>query len=123
MNRRSHGARRPRLALHWRAAAAGVTILGALLPSLAAACARDGVPSVSLDGHLAVVNRSAGRVVLTTWSPFVFTRPARHGHVVTLAENNREVARTLPRDVFTTTACAGSAASSFAPIRWCVSGV
>jgi hypothetical protein len=78
-----------------------VTILGALLPSLAAACARDGVPSVSLDGHLAVVNRSGGRVVPTTWSPFVFTRPARHGHVVTLAENNREVARALPRDVFT----------------------
>ena len=101
MNRRSHGARRPRLALHWRAAAAGVTILGALLPSLAAACARDGVPSVSLDGHLAVVNRSAGRVVLTTWSPFVFARPARPGHVVTLAENNRAVARALPRDVFT----------------------
>ena len=101
MNRRSHGARRPRLAMPWRAVAAGVTILVALLPSLAAACARDGVPSVSLDGHLAVVNRSAGRVVLTTWSPFVFTRPARHGHVVTLAENNREVARALPRDVFT----------------------
>ena len=101
MNRRSRAAQRPRLAVHWRAVAAGATILVALLPSLAAACARDGVPSVSLDGHLAVVNRSAGRVVLTTWSPFVFTRPARHGHVVTLAENNREVARTLPRDVFT----------------------
>jgi hypothetical protein len=78
-----------------------MTILVALLPSLAAACARDGVPSVSLDGHLAVVNRSSGRVVLTTWSPFVFARPARHGRVVTLAEDNREVARTLPHDVFT----------------------
>ena len=81
--------------------AAGVAILAALLPSLAAACAKDGVPSVSLDGRLAVVNRSATRVVLTTWSPFVFARPARRGHVVTLAENNREVARALPRDVFT----------------------
>jgi hypothetical protein len=101
MNRRSRAAQRPRLVGHWRAVATAATILVALLPSLAAACARDGVPSVALDGHLAVVNRSAGRVVLTTWSPFVFTRPARHGHVVTLAENNREVARTLPRDVFT----------------------
>ena len=101
MNRRSHGARRPRLVVPWQAVAASVAILCALLPSFAAACARDGVPSVSLDGHLAVVNRSAGRVVLTTWSPFVFARPARHGHVVTLAENNREVARALPRDVFT----------------------
>ena len=101
MNRRSRAARRPRLAVHGRAVAAGAAILVALLPSIAAACARDGVPSVSLDGHLAVVNRSAGRVVLTTWSPFVFARPARHGHVVTLAENNREVARALPRAVFT----------------------
>src|SRR5205823_8862513 len=90
----------PRLTVQWRAVAVGATILVALLPSLAAACARDGVPSVSLDGHLAVVNRGARRIVLTTWSPFVFTRPARHGHVVTLAENNREVARALPRDVF-----------------------
>jgi hypothetical protein len=104
MNRRSRAARRPRLVVHWRIVAAGATILVALLPLLpflAAACARDGVPSVSLDGHLAVVNRSSGRVVLATWSPFVFARPARHGHVVTLAENNREVARALPRDVFT----------------------
>ncbi|HKO23963.1 MAG TPA: hypothetical protein VJY65_04405, partial [Chloroflexota bacterium] len=91
MNRLSRAARRPDLVVRWRAVAAGATILVALLPSLAAACARDGVPSVSLDGHLAAVNRSTGRVVLTTWSPFVFARPAQHGHVVTLAENNREV--------------------------------
>lgn len=73
----------------------------ALLPSVAAACARDGVPSVSANGQLAVVNHNTTGVVLTTWSPFVFTRTVRHGHAVALSENNREVARALPRDVFT----------------------
>lgn len=78
---------------------AGVLAL-ALLPSVALACARDGVPSISVDGHLAVLNRSAHNIVLTTWSPFVFTQTVRHSQAVTLAEDNREVARALPHDVF-----------------------
>lgn len=73
----------------------------AALPGSVLACARDGIPSASADGRLAVLNRSTTRVVLTTWSPFVFAHAATHNHVVTLAEDNHEVARALPRDVFT----------------------
>jgi len=74
----------------------------ALLPATAAACARDGVPSVSADGHLAVLNRSGGsaRVIPATWSPFIFGNAVSHGQSVTLSENNREVARALPASVF-----------------------
>jgi hypothetical protein len=73
----------------------------ALLPSVALACARDGVPSVSENGRLAALNRSARNVVVATWSPFIFTQAIRHGRTVTLAEDNREVARALPHAVFT----------------------
>jgi hypothetical protein len=59
------------------------------------------VPSASANGHLAVLNRTATRVVVTTWSPFIFASPVMRGHAVSLAENNREVARALPRSVFT----------------------
>lgn len=72
----------------------------ALAPSLALACAKDGVPSVSANGRLAVLNRSSQRIVVTTWSPFVFSGAVARTRVVVLAENNREVARALPRDVF-----------------------
>ncbi len=73
-----------------------------LFPVLASACAKDGIPSVSADGRLAVLNRAATRTVLSTWSPFVFARPIRRGASVTLAEDNREIsnARVLPPDVF-----------------------
>jgi len=92
-------ARRGRLLCASLAAAVGFT----LCPALALACARDGVPSVSADGRLAVLNRTAAPAVLTTWSPFVFARPVPRGHTVTLAENNREIANAhvLPSDVFT----------------------
>jgi len=92
-------ARRGRLLCASLAAAVGFT----LCPALASACARDGVPSVSADGRLAVLNRTAAPAVLTTWSPFVFARPVPRGHTVTLAENNREIANAhvLPSDVFT----------------------
>jgi len=82
-------------------AVAGVSVL-AFLPATAAACARDGVPSVSADGRLAVLNRSGGsaRVIPATWSPFVFADTVSHGQGVTLSENNREVARALPTSVF-----------------------
>ncbi len=92
------GARRGRLLGASLAAAVGFT----LCPALALACARDGVPSVSADGRLAVLNRAAAPAVLTTWSPFVFAQPVQRGHAVTLAENNREIANAhvLPSDVF-----------------------
>lgn len=79
---------------------AALAVVAALAPGLAVACARDGIPSVSLNGRLAVLNRTAHQVVLTTWSPFYFARPVRHGQSITLAENNREVARALPHEVF-----------------------
>ncbi len=85
------------------AAAAAVAVAGlAFLPAMAAACARDGVPSVSADGRLAVLNRSGGsaRVIPATWSPFIFANTVSHGQGVTLSENNREVARALPASVF-----------------------
>ena len=73
-----------------------------LLPATAAACARDGIPSVSADGQLAVLNRSGGsaRVIPATWSPFIFANTVSHGQGVMLSENNREVARALPASVF-----------------------
>ena len=71
-----------------------------LAPAVAGACAKDGVPSVSADGRLASMNHSASRVEPSTWTMFVFTHSVIHGHVVVLAENNREVARALPADVF-----------------------
>ncbi len=75
--------------------------LAALLPGAGVlACARDGVPSVSADGHLAVLNRAAGPIVPAAWTPFIFKQTARHAHVLTLSENNREVARALPHAVF-----------------------
>jgi len=80
-----------------------VVAAGLLLPpAFASACARDGVPSVSADGRLAVLNRAVAPTVLTTWSPFVFARPVQRGRAVTLAENNREIANAhvLPSDVF-----------------------
>ena len=52
------------------------------------------------NGHLAVLNRGSAHVVLSTWSPFVFAQPVPSGRSVLLAENNREVARALPPDVF-----------------------
>jgi len=84
---------------------AGVVIglLGLLLfPSLASACAKDGVPSVSANGRLAVLDRAATPKLLSTWSPFVFAHPVQRGHAVALAEDNREIvnARVLPPDVF-----------------------
>lgn len=79
---------------------AWVAIVAALAPVLASACARDGVPSVSLNGRLAALNHTSRQIVLSTWSPFIFTRAAQRGHAVTLAENNREVARALPHEVF-----------------------
>ena len=85
-----------------RPIAVALALLGALVPSLALACARDGVPSVSANGRLAVVNRTRGQVVLTTWSPFVFSRAVQRGHVVALAENKAEIMRAhvLPHDAF-----------------------
>ncbi len=82
-------------------AIAGILFL-LLFPSLALACAKDGVPSVSADGRLAVLNRAATPAVLATWSPFVFAQPARRAHAVTLAEDNREIANAhvLPAGVF-----------------------
>ncbi len=85
------------------AIAAAVAVAGlALLPATAAACARDGVPSVSADGRLAVLNHGGGsaRLIPATWSPFVFADTVSHGQGVTLSENNREVARALPASVF-----------------------
>lgn len=80
---------------------AALAIVAALAPALASACARDGVPSVSLNGRLAVLNHSASRhLVLATWSPFIFARSAQRRQVVTLAENNHEVARALPHEAF-----------------------
>ena len=71
-----------------------------LLPSIASACAKDGIPSVSVNGHLAVRNTPPGRLVPASWTYFVFKQAARHGQAVTLAENNREIARALPRAYF-----------------------
>ena len=72
----------------------------ALAPLSALACARDGVPSVSVNGQLAVLNKVSQRVVITTWSPFIFKQTVKRGATVLLAENNREVARALPHSVF-----------------------
>ena len=55
---------------------------------------------MSVDGRLVVLNRSVSVVVPSQWSPFVVIRPIPLGRSVTLAENNREVARALPADVF-----------------------
>ncbi len=90
---------------HVALSSAGLALMAVafvLFPSLASACARDGVPSVSANGRLAVVNRAAAPAVLTTWAPFVFARPIQRGRAVTLAENNREIsnAHVLPADVF-----------------------
>ena len=92
----SSGRRRIRLLI------AGVALAATLLPSLAAACARDGIPSVSANGRLAVLNRTTGQVVVSSWSPFVFSGTALHGHAISLTENNAEIVRShvLPHDAF-----------------------
>ncbi len=105
---RSRGASQPWAARGTRTGrrllCAGLVVVAGfvLCPVLASACARDGVPSVSVDGRLAILNRAAAPTVLTTWSPFVFARPVQRGRAVTLAENNREIANAhvLPSDVF-----------------------
>ena len=101
---RREGSVRVREARRWRLliASLAVAVGFTLCPALASACARDGVPSVSADGRLAVLNRVVTSKVLTTWSPFVFARPVQRDHAVTLAENNREIANAhvLPSDVF-----------------------
>ncbi len=83
-----------------RRAALALAAAAALMPLSALACARDGVPSVSANGKLAVLNKVSQRVVVTTWSPFIFAQTVTHGQTVVLAENNREVARALPHAVF-----------------------
>lgn len=83
-----------------RKGAIWVALLAALLPSLALACAKDGVPSVSENGRLAILNHSPQRIVAATWTMFIFSGAVRHGHAIILAEDNREVARALPREVF-----------------------
>lgn len=85
-------------AICYATAVAGFLLLS---PALASACARDGIPSVSADGRLAVLNRSSVTPgLLSSWSPFVFAQAVRHGQAITLAENNREVARAMPPEVF-----------------------
>lgn len=79
---------------------AGCALAGIATPGSAHACARDGVPSISADGRLAQRTRSTQGILPATWTPFYFGRAALPDRAVTLSENNREVARTLPRDVF-----------------------
>lgn len=66
---------------------------------MAQACALDQVPSISLDGHLAVINKQVPRtpLQLAHWAPFVFRAHPRVGQMVRFAENRREVARSLTK--------------------------
>jgi len=71
-------------------------------PGTALACARDGIPSVSANGRLAVLNKTGGsaRLLPAAYAPFVFATSVRAGRPVTLSENNYEVAQALPRAFF-----------------------
>lgn len=64
---------------------------------VARACALDQVPSISLDGRLAVANKQAPQTgaQLARWAPFVFLMRPRAGQTVHLAENRKEVAQSL----------------------------
>ncbi len=90
---------------------AGLLAAGALalLPLTAQACARDGVPSASLDGRLAVLNRATTHLSIATYAPFVFARSVGRSAALTLAEDNGEIARAhaLPADVFKRPWCWG----------------
>jgi len=82
------------------AAAAILAIAGLLVPvASAAACVLDSVPSMSLNGVLAVTNKRApaNNAALKIWAPFVFTRKAVTGEVMNFAESKREVAKSLTR--------------------------
>lgn len=70
--------------------------LGAGLAS-ARACTLDQRPSVSANHQLAAIDKQAPRTAaqLATWSYFVFTRRYRAHQPIVLAENRRELARTL----------------------------
>jgi hypothetical protein len=65
--------------------------------SVARACALDQVPSMSLNGELAIVNGHAPTTAqeLARWAPFVFRVRHRVGKRLWLAENRREVGRSL----------------------------
>lgn len=67
--------------------------------STAAACALDQVPSMSMNGQLAVPNTHPAQTAgdLRHWAPFVFRGHPAPGQAVKLSENRHEVARSLTR--------------------------
>lgn len=69
----------------------------ALPGARAAACALDQRPSLSVDGRLATVNRQAPATArdMATWSYFAVPGTFPTGVPLVLAEDRREVARTL----------------------------
>lgn len=83
--------------IRWVAGMAAVLLLAVCTASAAWACALDQVPSISMNGRLAVANQQPAETsaALARWAPFVF--PARPGvrQVVRFGENRREVARSL----------------------------
>jgi hypothetical protein len=63
------------------------------------ACALDQVPSMSMNGHLAVLNKKPPRTraELIKWAYFIFRTHPRVGQLLHFAENRREVARSLTK--------------------------
>ncbi len=94
--------------LPWYVLGSGVVTTAAIAattwaaPGTALACARDGIPSVSANGRLAVLNKTGGsaRLLPAAYAPFVFATSVKAGRAVTFSENNREVAQALPHAFF-----------------------
>lgn len=80
-----------------RAAAVAAILALGTGAAQARACSLDSKPSVLANGVLARVNTQAplSDAEVASWTPFVFARPIAVRHAVTLAENRREVAKSL----------------------------
>src|SRR5437588_8398937 len=77
---------------------ASIAVLAALLVPLsgAAACAIDGIPSISANGQLAARNLLIPKKAsFLTWSPFIFHRPFARGATIRLREDPVKLARAL----------------------------
>ncbi len=61
----------------------------------ASACSLDGVPTISVNGYQAIINRTAPTTkevnVLKLWAPFVLSFPLHTGRNETMAENAQAI--------------------------------
>jgi hypothetical protein len=74
------------------AIASGLSALA--LMACVQACALDNVPSISMNGHLAVLNHKVPHN-LKLYAPFLFKQHVTAGNRVHLSENRSEVAKSL----------------------------